>query len=72
MNEDWCTESVEPYVSKTRTRLAFMRTRRWRRLIRIADGRTRMCGRRLESIFRRSRGNRPYCNQVYVSTCAKI
>jgi hypothetical protein len=33
----------------------FMRTRRWRRLMRIAEGRTSMWGRRLESIFRRSR-----------------
>lgn len=30
-------------------------------MIKIADGRTRICGRREESIFLRSRGRRPYC-----------
>ena len=42
------------------TRLCLMRTRRWRRLIKIAEGRTRIWGNREESIFLRSRGSRPY------------
>jgi hypothetical protein len=60
MKTDWDFESVVPYASNTRTRLCFSRTRRFSKLIRIALGRTKICGSKLESILRKSRGRRPY------------
>ena len=60
MKTDCDFESVVPYASNTSTRLCFSRTRRFSRLMSIALGRTKICGSKLESIFRRSRGKRPY------------
>jgi hypothetical protein len=41
-----------------------MSTRKWRRFISIADGRTSTCGSSDESILRRSRGKSPYYSRA--------
>lgn len=60
MKTDCDFESVVPYASKTSTRLCLSNTLKLSKLIRIALGRTRICGSKLESILRKSRGKRPY------------
>ena len=60
-----------PYASRTRTQSCLMSTLKWRRLMRIADGRMRIWGRSEESIFLRSRVRRPYCSscQRFIVWC---